>query len=239
MSPLILSLASLAAALPVIVGVHELGHVAGGLLGGYYVAAAGLGTGRRFLRLRLGPRFNLFVGPWLLGGGATVAFPTRAAMPRRAAVAYHYGGIVAQLVLQAVLHGIYWRWPEARAALLPALGLNAVTLMTNLVPYRLRLRGWAVASDGAQVWAALRGEAALSVVPRGGLPLGAWDRIEARLGTPVGRYVLQVCRVLAEGGSPADLATLGPPPEGTPALYREQVRTAIAGGAAPAPRPSA
>lgn len=235
MSPLLISLASMAAALPVVIAVHELGHVAGGRAGGYYVAAAGLGTGRRFLRLALGRRFNLFLGPWVLGGGATVAFPTRVPMPRGSAFAYHYGGIIAQLILQGGLHLAYWRWPEARLVLLPAIGLNAVTLMTNLLPYRIRLGGLELASDGARVWAALRGEPEIAVVPRGGLALGAWERVGARLGTGVGRYVLAVCRARAEGGGGA-LSALGPPPEGTPALYREQVRLTTSQNSVPCRR---
>jgi len=225
----------------VIAAVHELGHVAGGRAGGYYVAAAGLGGGRRFLRVPLGRRFNLFFSPWLLAGGATVAFPTRLPMPRSAAVAYHYGGIVAQLLLQGALHLTYWRWPEVRPLLLPALGLNALTVMTNLVPYRIRPAGLEVASDGARVLAAIRGEPEMTVVPRGGLALGAWARIEARLGTAVGRYVLAVCRVRAEVQQGREGVSLGEPPEGTPALYREvaaelKLRTASPGGG---PRSSA
>ena len=221
-------LTMLLAAVPLVVTVHELGHVLGGRLGGYYVAASGIGGGRRFWTLPLTRRFNLFVGPLPLAGGATVAFPTRLPMGRYSAFVYHYGGIVAQLLLQVGIHLLYWRLPELRGALLPVIALNAAVVVANLAPYRVAVGGLTVASDGARALAAIgegRGEAP---TPQGGMGTDELDAVEARLCSPVGLHVLTVCRVLSTPDPRREeLEALLDAPRGTPELYHQAVRGAL------------
>jgi len=218
MGSLALSLGMLIAFLPVVAAVHELGHIAGGRLGGYYVAAAGLGGGRRFLTLPLGRRFNLFVGPLLFTGGATIAFPGRIPTPRWAAFTYHYGGIVAQLGLQAALHLLFWHVPEARPYLLPGIALNGLVVVVNLLPYRLPLGSSLVASDGARALSALAARDELG--PQSGLGEDLADAVRARLGTDVARFVLTVCqaRARSDDTSVRSLRSATPPPH-VPRLY--------------------
>ncbi len=205
----------LLAAVPVVVIVHELGHVIGGRLGGYYVAAAGMGGGRRFLTIPLGRRFNLFLGPLPLAGGATIAFPTRDPMGRGSAFVYHYGGIASQLLLQTALHLLYWQLPALREPLLPAVVFNAAVIIANLAPYRIRVGGVSLASDGARALAAIAAPGGAPPQPDGGMGTEGFDAVAARLGTPVGHHVLDVCRALAGGGD----AHVPPAPPGTPAFY--------------------
>ena len=218
---LLLALAMLAAAVPVVVAVHEAGHVLGGHLGGYYVAAAGIGAGRRLWALPLTARFNLFIGPLPLAGGATVAFPTRVPVRRRDAFFYHYGGIASQLLLQACVHLLYWWVPDARPLLLPGIALNAAVMVANVLPYEVRLGALVLASDGARALAALNDTADGAVSPQGGLGVEGFAAAEARVVTDVGRFVLGVCRVLNvdDDRSRAFLTTGRLPPPGTPPLY--------------------
>ena len=223
---LALRLLLLLTAVPLVVAVHEFGHVLGGRLGGYYVAAAGIGGGRRFWTIPLTRRFNLFVGPLPLAGGSTIAFPTRMPMGRRSAFVYHYGGIVAQLLLQAGIHLLYWQVPELRSALLPAIALNATVIAVNLAPYRVRVGGLLVASDGARALAAIAAGHDDAPVPDGGMGTDELDSVEARLGSSVGLHVLAVCRALATPG--AATADLRSSPAGTPELYRAALEDLLA-----------
>ncbi len=220
MESVLLPLAMLCVFLPVVSAVHEAGHVVGGRLGGYYVAASGFGGGRRFFTAAVSDRLNLFLGPNLLAGGATIAFPARLPMGRGAAFAYHYGGIAAQLVLQVALHMVYWKVPEARPYLLPGLSLNALVLITNTVPLRVPVGDLVLATDGARVLEALGSRAAHALGPQASLGSPQFSAMRARLGTEVGRFVLDVCRarVVDDERSAAFLASATPPP-GTPELY--------------------
>lgn len=221
MGPLALSLGMLFAFLPVVATVHESGHIVGGRLGGYYVAASGLGGGRRFFKVALGRRFNLFVGPLLFTGGATIAFPGRMPTPRWAAFVYHYGGIVAQLALQVVLHLAYWQLPETRLFLLPGIALNGLVVVVNLLPYRIPLGNTMVASDGARALSAL----GTDLGPQSGLGADLVEAVGARLGTDVSRFVLGVCR--ARDGMDAESKRLlleSTPPDGVPRLYEDVFR---------------
>ena len=212
----------LAAAAPVVVASHELGHVVAGRLGGYYVAAMGMGGGHRFLRVPLGGRFNLFFGAVPLAGGATIVFPTRTPMGRRAAFGYHYGGIVAQLVLQGVAHLVYWQLPETRPFLWPGLALNASVLVANLIPFRTSIGPLPLESDGARASQSLRTPGGVSMEAFTGVEPGAFDVVESRLSTPTGRFVLAVCRAARfdDERSAAFLET-AIPPAGTPRMYRK------------------
>ncbi len=226
----------LVAAVPAVIVCHEMGHVIAGRLGGYYVAAAGMGGGRRPWRIPLSRRFNLYLGPVPLAGGATIAFPARSPMPRWAAFSLHYGGIVGQLVLQGALHLVYWRVEAARPWLVPALALNALVIVANLIPWRSRLGGMGVESDGARAARALRGAAvgglrrAPDDPPAAGgeppLPPAAFDVLDARLDSPVGRFVLDVVRArhVDDERSRAFLSE-AEPPAGAPALYVDLWRT--------------
>lgn len=218
MCPLVLSLAMLVAFLPVVAGVHELGHITGGRLGGYYVAAAGLGGGRRFFTLALGRRFNLFLGPLLFTGGATIAFPGRIPTSRWAAFVYHYGGIVAQLVMQITLHLIYWYLPDTRPFLLPGIALNGLVVVVNLLPYRFPVGSAMVASDGARALSAL----GTDLAPQSGLGADLAEAVGARLGTDVAHFVMGVCRART-GLDPESRRFLleATPPDRTPRLYRD------------------
>ncbi len=220
MGSVLLPLAMLVAFLPVVSAVHEAGHVIGGRLGGYYVAASGFGGGRRFWKLEVSRRLNLFVGPNPLAGGATIAFPTKLPMGRAAAFSYHYGGIAAQLVLQVVLHAIYWQAPDLRPLLLPGMLLNASVLATNTVPFRVPVGDLVLASDGARVLEALGSKAVRAIGPQASLGSRQFGTIGARVGTDVGRFVLAVCRARAvdDEASQRFLAE-GRPPAGTPELY--------------------
>ncbi len=222
---LALRLFLLLAAVPLVVAVHELGHVIGGRVGGYYVAAAGIGSGRRFLTLPLTRRFNLFFGPLPLAGGATIAFPTRLPMGRASAFIYHYGGILGQLVLQAAVHLVYWKMPDLRPTLLPGIALNAAVIAANLLPYRVQVRGVAIASDGARAMAAIAAGRGSPPAPQGGMGTEGFDAVEARLGTPVGRFVLGICRALSLRGRSSDtFLRTAPEPAGVPDLYRSMLR---------------
>jgi hypothetical protein len=216
---LALRLLMLLAAAPLVVVAHELGHVIGGRLGGYYVAAAGIGGGRRFLTIPLSRRFNLFVGPLPLAGGATIAFPTRVPMGRANAFVYHYGGIAIQLLLQLALHLLYWRLPDLRTFLLPAVALNGAVIVANLVPYRIRVGGILVASDGARALAAIAAGRGDAPQPEGGMGTEGFDAVAARIGTPVGHHVLSLCRAQAGENLPPGTSAPGPPPPATPAFY--------------------
>ncbi len=211
----------LAAAAPAVVICHELGHVAAGRLGGYYVAAMGMGGGKRFVRIPLGNRFNLFIGAVPLAGGATIVFPTRTPMGRRAAFAYHYGGIVAQLLLQGLAHLAYWQFPELRPYLLPGLALNASVLVANLIPFHTSIGPLPLESDGARASRSLRSPGGVSMEAFTGVDSGAFDVVESRLSTPTGRFVLAVCRatMIDDERSATFLATASVP-SGTPELYR-------------------
>lgn len=220
MGPVLLPLAMLVAFLPVVSAVHEAGHVLGGRLGGYYVAASGFGGGLHFWKVSLTPRFNLFIGPNPLAGGATIAFPTRLPMGRFAAFSYHYGGIAAQLALQVVLHMAYWRAPELRSLLLPGMLLNAGVLVTNTVPFRVPVGDLVLASDGARVLEALGSRAALAIGPQASLGSPLFGAIAARVGTDVSRFVLGVCRARAvDDETTRRFLAQGSPPPGAPALY--------------------
>jgi len=224
----------LLAAVPLVVAVHELGHVLGGRLGGYYVAASGIGGGRRFWTLPLTRRFNLFVGPLPLAGGATVAFPTRLPMGRYSAFVYHYGGIVAQLLLQGGLHALYWQLPELRGALLPVIALNAAVVVANLAPYRVKVGGLRVASDGARALAAIAAGRGEAPTPQGGMGTDELDAVQARLCSPVGLHVLTVCRALsAEDPQRGELEALAVAPAGTPELYVRVIQEGLARLASP------
>jgi hypothetical protein len=220
MGSVLLPLAMLIAFLPLVSAVHEAGHVIGGGLGGYYVAATGFGGGRRFWTVALSPRLNLFFGPNPFAGGATVAFPTRLPMGRGAAFSYHYGGIAAQLALQVVLHAVYWLAPELRSLLLPGMLLNAGVLATNTVPFRLPVGELVLASDGARVLEALGSRAARAVGPQASLGSPQFSAIGARIGTDVGRFVLGVCRARSvEDENSRRFMEQQTPPAGTPELY--------------------
>lgn len=221
MERLLLPLAMLCVFLPVVSLIHEAGHVVGGRLGGYYVAASGFGGGRRFWTTPLSRRLNLFLGLNLLVGGATIAFPTRLPMGRAAAFAYHYGGIAAQLVLQVALHLVYWKVPEARPYLLPGLSFNALVLVMNTLPLRLPVgEDLVLASDGARVLEALGSRAASAIGPQASLGSPQFRAMRARLGTDVGRFVLDVCRARAVDDEwTANFLASATPPPGTPVLY--------------------
>ena len=214
----VLSLAMLIAFLPVVAIVHEAGHVVGGCLGRYYVAAVGLGGGRRFLHIPIGPRFNLFVGPVLLAGGATIAFPTHLPVRRRHAFSYHYGGIAAQLLFQAALHMVFWGIPSVRPLLLPGLALNALVVVANLLPYRIPVGGYRLASDGARALAAIG--ASVNLSPQAGLGAPAFRGVAARLGTDVAQFVLDVCRArVVNDDRSREFLLNATSPDGTPELY--------------------
>ena len=180
----------------------------------------------RFWRIPLTPSFNLFLGVNLVGGGATIAFPRRARTSRFRQALFHYGGILAQGVLQAVL----WSgraWAGWDAAPLDALLLvNGATAAANLLPIRLRFRGLEGATDGAL---------AAEVLGRGGVghevtaaEVAARARkIRPRLANAAGHYVLDACEVLSGRPLPAGFRWDRPVPAGVPPVYAEALDRAF------------
>ncbi len=222
MNPLLLALLILAAYVPIVSAVHEGGHVLGGRLGGYYVAASGFGGGRRFWTLPLGRGFNLFFGPEVWAGGATVAFPMRVPVDRFGAFAYHYGGIAAQLLLQLSLHAIYVTWPETRPFVLPGILFNALVIGANVVPYRIPVGDLVLASDGARVLAAL-GTSRSRLLPQAGLAAATFEPVAARIDTEVGEFVLRVCRSkVVDDRLTWDFLGTAQVPAGCPQIYVEE-----------------
>jgi hypothetical protein len=221
-NPLLSSLLILLAYVPLISAVHEGGHVIGGRIGGYYVAASGFGGGRRFWRLPLGRGFNLFLGPELWAGGATVAFPTHIPMDRFGAFTYHYGGIAAQLLLQLSLHAVYVTWPETRLFVLPGILFNALVIGANVVPYRLPVGSQILASDGSRVLAAL-GASRNQLLPQAGLGAETFDPISSRVRSEIGSFVLNICRAKAiDDRVTWDFLGTAQVPAGCPQLYVEE-----------------
>ncbi|MCK6526735.1 hypothetical protein L6R50_04000 [Myxococcota bacterium] len=210
-------------ALPALAVVHEAGHVIAGRLAGFYVTSAGLGAGPWFLRIPVGPAFNLFIGVNLLGGGATVAFPARTDLGPAAQALFHYGGVLAQGTLHAALYGLLAGRPDLAPWLRPVLALNGLTAAANLLPLRLSLGGAVLETDGALAAAALGGRGRGVAPPAHRIATRA-AFARPRVGNPVGRFVLDLC-VAASGHPPPPGFHWGAdPPPGTPAVFVDWLR---------------
>lgn len=122
-------LAALAIYGPLVVILHELGHVLFASAGGYRVTAFAIGLGRPLWRFKLGRGPVVVVNQWILAGGACTAIPTRRPGPRRAW--YHAGGLIAQLGLGLSVLVTPAAWLVQRVAT-----FNLLVAVTNAVPWR-------------------------------------------------------------------------------------------------------
>ena len=129
MKGLLIEFAALAIYGPLVVILHELGHVLFARVGGYRVTAFAIGLGRPIWRVRLGRGPVIVFNQWLLAGGACTAIPTRPPGPRRAW--YHAGGLLAQAGLAVGLFASPSMWWAHRAA-----NFNGLVAATNALPWR-------------------------------------------------------------------------------------------------------
>lgn len=130
--------------------IHEVGHVVMAKLCGYEVTSFGLGLG--------GP---MWVGKWR---GTRIYFALKKPMQgitwaifpqlfpsRLASIGMLAGGVLANLLL-AVGAALLWRFlPWGQAFWLTIVVINLVVGLPNVIPLSLRLGGWSLRSDGAQI----------------------------------------------------------------------------------------
>lgn len=172
---------------PLVVLLHEGGHALFARAGGYRVTSFGVGLGRPLWSVALRRGTVIYLGRWLLAGGAATAIPTGPPTARRAW--FNAGGLLAQAVLAVVLLALPQAWWIERMA-----AFNALVAVTNLVPWRLG----AQASDGWYLLDAATGGR------RGGGVLGqraAFERMaeqEAAVGSRVGQIYSLVCLAWAD-----------------------------------------
>ncbi len=210
-------------AFPLVAVVHEAGHGLMGRLVGFYVAAAGVGSGPPYLLLPLGKTFNLFIGVNPLGGGATVAFPARPAMGRTAQALYHYGGVLAQFAFHGALMLGWVGDPDASRWVRPLLMVNGITAAANLLPFRMGWGSRLLQTDGALGAEALGGRG-LAELPAPQVVAALAREARPRVGTAVGNYVLDLCIAASGHPLPPGFRWDSPPPPGTPAIYVERRR---------------
>ncbi|MCB9795036.1 MAG: site-2 protease family protein [Alphaproteobacteria bacterium] len=130
---------------PLVTLAHEAGHALAARPAGYRVSSFGLGHGPPLARWRLDDGAVLYLGRWLLSGGACVAIPVDPVPQRR--WLYQSGGLLAQLALALPLaHGLLVPGSPLRLAAT----FNLLALAFNLLPWRLGDH----ASDG---WTLLAG----------------------------------------------------------------------------------
>ena len=165
---------------PVIITVHEAGHALSARAGGFRLTSFGIGRGTPLLVHRGHAGATIYLGRWVLAGGASVAIP-RGLEPGPRAALYHGGGVAAQTLLALALVALpaqwWWVGPVAR--------FNALVLLWNLAPWRVA----GATSDGWRVLESLAPARLLSwplYASRGALrrllafeagaqsPLGAW-----------------------------------------------------------------
>ena len=129
MTILLTELAALALYGPLVVILHELGHVFFAGVGGYRVTAFAIGLGRPVWRFRLGRGPVIVINRWVLAGGACTAIPTGPPGPQRAW--YHAGGLIAQAGLGLGLMTAPAAWLGQRV-----ITFNNLVAATNAIPWR-------------------------------------------------------------------------------------------------------
>ena len=182
MTDLLLEIAALAVYGPAIVLLHELGHAVLARTGGYRVTSFAIGLGPPVLRLTLAHGIVLWVGRWLLAGGACVAVPLGPATPRRGW--FHSGGLLAQLLLGLVLFLLPDSWLLARMA-----QFNLLVAVTNAIPWKFG----GSASDGWYLLDLLAGRRRSSEMLPQRLQLERLATRERAIGSPVGTIYADLC----------------------------------------------
>jgi hypothetical protein len=141
--------------------VHELGHVLAGRLAGFRVNSFGMGVGRM-----------LWAGSW--GGtrvyfglarpfqGITFAMARHLYPTRRQQVLDLAGGVLAQAALVLAALALWWCVPWGGHVWLLAAVVNGLGVLINLVPFNVRIGGFALRSDGALIAEVIRDGVAAS-----------------------------------------------------------------------------
>ncbi len=173
----LLAMLWLAAWVPLVALVHELGHAAVAEPAGYRLSSFGVGRGPPVLRVQSPGGRVFWVGRWFLAGGACVAVPRLPLVPTRA-VLFHLGGVLAQGLLALVLWALPAAWWVDTV-----LSFNLLVAAWNLVPWRVGR----MASDGwwvlRRLWPTPGGPSWLVAQRPAVAGLAAF---EARLAAPIG-----------------------------------------------------
>lgn len=196
-------LLALALYAPLVVLIHELGHVLAARAGGYRITSFGVGLGGPVWSIYLRNGVTLHLDRWLLAGGAATAIPTGPITARRAW--FHAGGLLAQALLGVGLLVLPGPWPLDRLA-----QFNLLVALTNAIPWR-----WGgQASDGWRLLDALAGGRRDGSVLHQRRGLARMAQREAAIGSPIGRVYSEVCLAWAD--------VLAGRPEAAEALLRDQ-----------------
>lgn len=137
--------------------VHELGHALVGRWSGMSVTSFGVGSSRPFVRWRWwGIRVYLCRNLWW--GGLTYYLPPTLFGSRTARILTLAGGLLFNLLFVGLGVLAWWLFPGARMVLSFLVGINLLLFLTASWPYKVKLSGGVLLSDGAQIINQLQGK---------------------------------------------------------------------------------
>lgn len=133
---------------PIAIVGHELGHALTASALGLEVAGVGIGFGRVLWRFRLG-RVGVQIQAWLLSGRVYVGSPSLSYLRTRLWLSTAAGPLVNAIFLGATAHF----WPRLESTMGTAapgiwLAVNAMLVISSLLPYRTAAFGRQYDSDG-------------------------------------------------------------------------------------------
>lgn len=194
---------------PVIAVLHEAGHALAARPAGYRVTSFGVGHGVPLVRWRTRRGVIVYLGRWLISGGACVAIPVDPQPKRR--WLYHSGGLLLQALLALGLWPLLRVWPELRGAW----AFNLLVIAWNLLPIRVG----AYATDGWHLLAPWLGplRSGPLYAERRGVQgvLRVEERVQAPLGVTWCRLMLKWMDVLVgaddDGWEPDEVLLISEP----------------------------